>query len=112
MDLCELVLRVKRWSFSIRLIREFWDGGRHGDHAGYQGPSQHGNDGGRIQSVTPSFRCNHDGWTNEKELKEALHSPKVRFGWWKARQGMKEADCNQSTVMVNLRAALIRLKSW
>ncbi|KAE8703765.1 xyloglucan endotransglycosylase hydrolase 2 family protein [Hibiscus syriacus] len=40
------------------------------------------------------FDADHDGRFNEEELKDAMHSLRVRFGWWKAHQGMKEADCN------------------
>ncbi|KAK8995692.1 hypothetical protein V6N11_075953 [Hibiscus sabdariffa] len=76
----------------------------HGDDAGYRGPSQHG----KLEMTVDEFKAwhrhfdaKHDGWIDGEELKEALHSPKVRFGWWKARQGMKEADCNQSTMKVN-----------
>ncbi|MBA0576136.1 hypothetical protein Golob_027867, partial [Gossypium lobatum] len=47
------------------------------------------------------FDADHDGRINQEELKEALHSLRVRFGWWKARQGMKEADCNHDGQIEN-----------
>ncbi|KAK5775259.1 hypothetical protein PVK06_043132 [Gossypium arboreum] len=47
------------------------------------------------------FDADHDGRINQEELKEALHSLRVKFGWWKARQGMKEADCNHDGQIEN-----------
>ncbi|KAM7251550.1 hypothetical protein ACFE04_023433 [Oxalis oulophora] len=43
-----------------------------------------------------SFDANHDGRINEEELEEALHSLKTWFAWFKARQGIKEADSNRN----------------
>jgi len=47
------------------------------------------------------FDANHDGSFSEEELKEALHSLRIWFGWWKARQGMKEADSNHNEQIDN-----------
>ncbi|KAI9164920.1 hypothetical protein LWI28_004493 [Acer negundo] len=40
------------------------------------------------------YDSNSDGQISQDELKEALHGLRSWFPWWKARQGMKEADSN------------------
>ncbi|KAJ9177244.1 hypothetical protein P3X46_012482 [Hevea brasiliensis] len=40
------------------------------------------------------FDIDCDGCLSREDLKEALHSMRIRFAWWKARQAMKEADTN------------------
>ncbi|WRX08480.1 EF-hand domain - like 4 [Theobroma cacao] len=47
------------------------------------------------------FDADNDGRINQEELKEALHSLRVWFGWWKARQAMKEADSNHDGQIEN-----------
>ena len=47
------------------------------------------------------FDADHDGRISQGELKDALDSLRVLFGWWKARQGMKEADCNHDGQIKN-----------
>lgn len=38
------------------------------------------------------FDADHDRTITKDELKHALHSIRSWFTWWKAREGMKEAD--------------------
>ncbi|XVF17704.1 hypothetical protein REPUB_Repub10bG0146700 [Reevesia pubescens] len=47
------------------------------------------------------FDADHDGRISQEELKDALQSLRVWFGWWKARQGMKEADFNHDGQIEN-----------
>ncbi|KAG8642626.1 hypothetical protein MANES_12G102501v8 [Manihot esculenta] len=42
------------------------------------------------------FDIDSDGRISREDLKEALHSMRVGFAWWKARQAMKEADLNRN----------------
>ncbi|KAJ9670767.1 hypothetical protein PVL29_026973 [Vitis rotundifolia] len=42
------------------------------------------------------FDSDHDGKFSLEELQEAIGSLQVWFGWWKARQGMKEADSDHN----------------
>lgn len=42
------------------------------------------------------YDTDHDGRFSQEEIKEALHSLKTWFAWWKARQGMKVADINHN----------------
>ncbi|KAK9948893.1 hypothetical protein M0R45_004447 [Rubus argutus] len=42
------------------------------------------------------FDNDHNGHISREELKEALHSLRIWFGWWRARQVMKEADSNSN----------------
>ncbi|OMO56692.1 Calcium-binding EF-hand [Corchorus capsularis] len=45
-----------------------------------------------------NFDADRDGRISQEELKDALQSLRVRFGWWKAQQGMKE--CKTKTIML------------
>lgn len=42
------------------------------------------------------FDADKDGRISSEELKEAIDSLRIWFGWWKARRGMKVADSDRT----------------